>query len=83
MPVSQAFPEYTDCHMRLACIEHARGNSDAALAWVRQALERKPNLADALGRTLHISANLHAGGLSLPRHQGARSCAPCALCCAS
>lgn len=68
----QAFPDYTDCHMRLACIEHARGDSDAALAWMHKALERKPSLADAralLGGALSqlLSWPLHAcGGATAP-----------------
>jgi hypothetical protein len=44
---AQAFPGYTDCHLRLACIAAARGDSDAALDWARRALERRPKLADA------------------------------------
>lgn len=44
---AQAFPGYTDCHLRLACIAAARGDSDAALEWARRALERRPKLADA------------------------------------
>ena len=53
---SQAFPGYTDCHLRMACIMRQRGDLPEALRWARQALDHRPGLADAralLGASFH------------------------------
>jgi tetratricopeptide (TPR) repeat protein len=44
----EAFPGYTDCHLRLACVAKHRGDSAQALLWTQKALESKPGLPDAL-----------------------------------
>ncbi len=43
-----AFPAYTDCHLRLACIAKHRGDLAGALKLTQKALEAKPGLPDAL-----------------------------------
>lgn len=44
----EAFPGYTDCPLRLACIAKHRGDHAQALEWTQKALEAKPGLPDAL-----------------------------------
>lgn len=44
----EAFPGYTDCHLRLACIAKHRGDHAKALEWTQKALDAKPRLPDAL-----------------------------------
>ncbi|BDA40854.1 RNA polymerase-associated protein CTR9 homolog [Coccomyxa sp. Obi] len=54
----EAFPGYTDCLLRLACIAKHRGDHAQALEWSQKALEAKPGLPDALAMQgwLHLEA---------------------------
>lgn len=45
--ILNAFPGYTDCHLRLACMAVRRGNHSEAVRWAKKALDVKPGLLDA------------------------------------
>jgi tetratricopeptide (TPR) repeat protein len=46
--ILEAFPTYTDCYVRLACIASARGASAEALDWANKALAVQPDNPDVL-----------------------------------
>jgi RNA polymerase-associated protein CTR9 len=53
------FPEYTDCHLRLACMARARGDDAGALQWARKTAEAGGHPSDALA--VAVDVHLRAG----------------------
>ena len=56
------FPQYSDCHLRLACIYKARGDIRNAEDWAQRAAEASGRSADALA----LLAGLHLARRDLP-----------------
>lgn len=56
------FPQYADCHLRLACIYKARGDIRSAEDWAQRAAEASGRSADALV----LLAGLHLARRDLP-----------------
>lgn len=64
--ILEAFPTYTDCYVRLACIASARGASAEALDWANKALGVQPDNPDVLALLGTLEAPLAKKYLFLP-----------------
>jgi tetratricopeptide (TPR) repeat protein len=76
----QAFPGYTDCHMRLAYLAMQRGDSAEAMHWVEQALEVKPGLVDAKAMLGKLCSHFPSHSVRRVLRAASHCLALCAFC---